>query len=83
VNSGPSAREAIRASYDFALNLVGHDKDSGNIWADYIQFLQSGEVMQVNNNRFHVLIVILSIRLRRHGRNRKKWTLSVKHIAAP
>jgi len=30
-------------SFEFALNHVGQDKDSGQIWSDYIQFLQAGE----------------------------------------
>ena len=44
LNSGPDAREIIRKAYDFALNHVGQDKDSGDIWTAYIQFLRSGEV---------------------------------------
>ncbi|KAG6841341.1 hypothetical protein C0991_012166 [Blastosporella zonata] len=43
VNTGPSTREAVRKSYEFALNHVGQDKDSGEIWKEYIQFLRSGE----------------------------------------
>ncbi|ETW84749.1 hypothetical protein HETIRDRAFT_473483 [Heterobasidion irregulare TC 32-1] len=43
LNSGPDAREIIRKAYDFALNHVGQDKDSGDIWTAYIQFLRSGE----------------------------------------
>lgn len=41
VNADPSLREPIRMSYEFALNHIGQDKDSGDIWADYIQFLNS------------------------------------------
>lgn len=47
VNSGPTTRDTVRKSYDFALSHVGQDKDSGDIWMDYIQFLKSGEVIQV------------------------------------
>ncbi|KDR71055.1 hypothetical protein GALMADRAFT_254221 [Galerina marginata CBS 339.88] len=43
LNSGPSQRDPIRMSYEFALNHVGQDKDSGQLWNDYIQFLQAGE----------------------------------------
>ncbi|RDB20367.1 mRNA 3'-end-processing protein RNA14 [Hypsizygus marmoreus] len=43
VNTGPSTRDTVRKSYEFALNHVGQDKDSGEIWRDYIQFLRSGE----------------------------------------
>ena len=34
----------VRKSYEFALNHVGQDKESGDIWNDYIQFLKAGEV---------------------------------------
>lgn len=44
LNTAPAQRETVRMSYEFALNHVGQDKDSGAIWNDYIQFLQSGEV---------------------------------------
>ncbi|KAG5637435.1 hypothetical protein H0H81_004594 [Sphagnurus paluster] len=43
VNTGPTTRDTVRKSYEFALNHVGQDKDSGEIWRDYIQFLRSGE----------------------------------------
>ncbi|KAH9950118.1 Suf-domain-containing protein [Amylocystis lapponica] len=43
LNTGPNAREVIRKSYEFALNHVGQDKDSTEIWTDYIQFLKAGE----------------------------------------
>ncbi|PCH41737.1 hypothetical protein WOLCODRAFT_69750 [Wolfiporia cocos MD-104 SS10] len=43
VNTGPNAREIIRKSYEFALSHVGQDKDSTEIWTDYISFLKSGE----------------------------------------
>lgn len=42
-NSGPSTRDIVRKSYEFALNHVGQDKDAGEIWNDYIQFLKAGE----------------------------------------
>ncbi|KZT74626.1 Suf-domain-containing protein [Daedalea quercina L-15889] len=43
VNTGPNSRETIRTAYEFALNHVGQDKDSGDMWNDYIQFLKAGE----------------------------------------
>ena len=36
------ARRVISSAYDLALQYVGVDKDSGNIWADYLDFLRSG-----------------------------------------
>ncbi|KAJ3774932.1 Suf-domain-containing protein [Lentinula raphanica] len=45
INTGTDAqsRETIRKSYEFAINSIGSDKDSGDIWSDYIAFLNSGE----------------------------------------
>ncbi|KAG5340689.1 hypothetical protein C0989_000732 [Termitomyces sp. Mn162] len=43
VNATPSTRDAVHKSYEFAVKHIGHDKDSGDIWRDYIQFLRSGE----------------------------------------
>ena len=43
--AGPSTRETVRKSYEFAVSHVGQDKDSGDIWMDYIQFLKAGEVI--------------------------------------
>ncbi|TFK28593.1 mRNA 3'-end-processing protein RNA14 [Coprinopsis marcescibilis] len=42
-NSGANTRDIVRKSYEFALNHVGQDKDSGEIWNDYIQFIKAGE----------------------------------------
>ncbi|OAT07053.1 mRNA 3'-end-processing protein rna14 [Blastomyces gilchristii SLH14081] len=36
------ARGIISSAYDFALQNIGVDKDSANIWVDYIQFIRSG-----------------------------------------
>ncbi|KAN0098123.1 Suppressor of forked protein (Suf) domain containing protein [Tylopilus felleus] len=43
VNTSPASREAVSRAYEFALNRIGQDKDSGEIWSDYIQFLKAGE----------------------------------------
>ncbi|EDR13145.1 uncharacterized protein LACBIDRAFT_245406 [Laccaria bicolor S238N-H82] len=43
LNVSPSTRDIVRKSYEFALNHVGQDKESGDIWNDYIQFLKAGE----------------------------------------
>ncbi|KAJ2925795.1 hypothetical protein H1R20_g11295, partial [Candolleomyces eurysporus] len=42
-NTGSSTRDIVRKSYEFALNHVGQDKDAGEIWNDYIQFLKAGD----------------------------------------
>jgi cleavage stimulation factor subunit 3 len=44
INTTPQQQDNIRISYEFALNHIGQDKDSGQIWNDYIQFLKNGEV---------------------------------------
>ncbi|TPX18237.1 uncharacterized protein E0L32_002746 [Thyridium curvatum] len=36
------ARLTVTRSYEFVLDNVGMDKDSGRIWQDYIQFIRSG-----------------------------------------
>ena len=36
------ARRTISSAYDFALKNIGIDKDSGSVWVDHIQFIQSG-----------------------------------------
>ncbi|KXN88352.1 mRNA 3'-end-processing protein RNA14 [Leucoagaricus sp. SymC.cos] len=41
--SGPQTRDIVRKSYEFALNHVGQDKESGEIWSDFIQFLKSAD----------------------------------------
>ena len=37
-------RATIASAYEFALQNVGVDKESGQLWADYIEFVKSGEV---------------------------------------
>ncbi|KAF9898213.1 mRNA 3'-end-processing protein rna14, partial [Lobosporangium transversale] len=44
INTGPESRDIITKAYDFVLQHVGLDRDSGPIWADYIFFLKSGLV---------------------------------------
>ncbi|VDB95403.1 unnamed protein product [Peniophora sp. CBMAI 1063] len=43
INSSPQARENVRKAFEFALNHIGHDKEAGDIWVDYIRFIQQGE----------------------------------------
>lgn len=38
---GDNARSVITDAYEFALNHIGIDRDSGPIWADYIDFINS------------------------------------------
>ncbi|KAJ1324230.1 cleavage stimulation factor subunit 3 [Microdochium nivale] len=36
------ARQVVSTSYEFVLKHIGQDRDAGQIWSDYIQFLKSG-----------------------------------------
>ncbi|KAI9929067.1 mRNA 3'-end-processing protein rna14 [Aspergillus wentii] len=36
------SRRIISSAYDLAFHYVGMDKDSGSIWADYVEFIRSG-----------------------------------------
>ncbi|KZP00685.1 Suf-domain-containing protein [Calocera viscosa TUFC12733] len=40
VNPGEQGRETVRKAYEFALGYIGLDKDAGEIWRDYLQFLK-------------------------------------------
>lgn len=44
INTGPESKDIITKSYDFVLQHVGLDRDSGPIWSDYLFFLKSGQV---------------------------------------
>ena len=44
LNTSPASREAASKAYEFALNHIGQDDDSREIWSDYIQFVKAGEV---------------------------------------
>jgi len=35
-------RQTVSQAYEFVLNYVGHDKDSGRVWQDYISFIKAG-----------------------------------------
>ncbi|KAG0325222.1 mRNA 3'-end-processing protein rna14 [Dissophora globulifera] len=43
INTGPEAKDIITKAYDFVLQHVGLDRDSGAIWGDYLFFLKSGQ----------------------------------------
>ncbi|KAI1353622.1 hypothetical protein F5Y01DRAFT_275728 [Xylaria sp. FL0043] len=36
------ARQTVTNTYEFVLNGIGHDKDAGQIWQDYISFIKNG-----------------------------------------
>jgi cleavage stimulation factor subunit 3 len=37
-----TARQTITRSYEFVIDNIGVDRDSGPIWQDYIQFIKNG-----------------------------------------
>ncbi|KAJ3047615.1 mRNA 3'-end-processing protein rna14, partial [Rhizophlyctis rosea] len=37
------ARQVIKTTFEYVLQHIGNDKDSGYIWGDYIFFIKSGE----------------------------------------
>ncbi|KAK3941999.1 hypothetical protein QBC46DRAFT_428204 [Diplogelasinospora grovesii] len=41
-DSTGQARQIVARSYEFVIDNIGLDKDSGKIWADYIQFIKFG-----------------------------------------
>lgn len=41
-DSTGNARQTVAQAYEFVISNIGLDKDSGKIWADYIQFLKFG-----------------------------------------
>ncbi len=40
-DAGSEARTVVSRAYEFVLDHVGMDKDSGRIWQDYVQFIRS------------------------------------------
>lgn len=53
MNTGPNTRDTVRKAYEFALNHIGQDKESTEIWTDYIQFLKAAEVRIRYNMTYH------------------------------
>ncbi|KAI9724961.1 MAG: hypothetical protein M1812_000237 [Candelaria pacifica] len=45
-----TARQIISQAYDFVLQNIGSDKDSGSIWQDYVQFIRTGPGMIGGSN---------------------------------
>lgn len=44
LNNDPDgrARKVVTQAYEFVIDTIGVDKDSAQIWQDYIQFIRSG-----------------------------------------
>ncbi|KIM53194.1 hypothetical protein SCLCIDRAFT_32058 [Scleroderma citrinum Foug A] len=43
MKTSPSNRKVVSWAYEFALNHIGQDKDNGEIWCNYIQFIKAGK----------------------------------------
>ena len=41
-DAGSEARTVVSRAYEFVLDNIGVDRDSGRIWQDYVQFIRSG-----------------------------------------
>ncbi|EPE02357.1 mrna 3 -end-processing protein rna-14 [Ophiostoma piceae UAMH 11346] len=41
-DAGSEARAVVNRAYEFVLEKIGVDKDSGRVWQDYVQFIRSG-----------------------------------------
>ncbi|KAJ7717418.1 hypothetical protein DFH07DRAFT_762011 [Mycena maculata] len=48
--TGPESHETIRNAFNFALDHIGQDRDSGSIWAEYISFLNSTKASSTWDN---------------------------------
>jgi hypothetical protein len=46
-NNAHDRRDDVRKAFEYALRHIGQDKDAGEIWAQYIQFLRAAEVCAV------------------------------------
>ncbi|KAG1725914.1 hypothetical protein EDB19DRAFT_1914849 [Suillus lakei] len=49
-NTSPTRREAASKAYGFSLSHISQDKDSGDIWSDYIRFLRLERPPQGTSN---------------------------------
>jgi hypothetical protein len=69
-------RVVIEKAYDYVLNNVGIDKDSGPIWSDYIFFLKNAEVIlcsEIRNENLIYQCCVAFIRLLIRGKNKERW----------
>jgi cleavage stimulation factor subunit 3 len=71
LTGGEQARTTISQAYEFVLSIVGIDKDSGRIWADYLDFVKSSQVYKpINSN---IISHNLLYRRTRNGRSSRRW----------
>lgn len=41
INNRPENRATLLRAYEYALTHVGHDKDSGSLWTEYMRFIKN------------------------------------------
>src|SRR2546423_5572354 len=49
LTGGEQARTTISQAYEFVISVIGIDKDSGSIRADYLDFVKSSQVLLANH----------------------------------
>src|ERR1700748_1192904 len=55
VNTGhANYQETMRRSYEFALEQCGHDKDSGIMWTEFIEFIKSWDTADANASAMRI-----------------------------
>ena len=80
LTGGEQARTTISQAYEFVVSVVGIDRDSGAIWADYLDFVKSSQVYIIS---FRILRATHLNRPMRNGRNNRKWIKRGKFIKEP
>jgi cleavage stimulation factor subunit 3 len=70
LTEGERARTTISQAYEFVVSFVGIDKDSGNIWADYLDFVKSSQVYII---KFCIILVTHICRRTQNGRKGRRW----------
>ena len=77
LTGGEQARTTISQAYEFVISVVGIDKDSGDIWADYLNFVKSSQVLPLP----HLFAMNMTyIRPTQNGRNNRKWIKRERYI---
>jgi hypothetical protein len=79
---GELARTTIIQAYEFVISTIGLDKDSGGIWADYLDFVKSSQVLMNHFDFSLSLCTMLTGRRMRSGWNSKRWIRRGRSIIA-
>jgi hypothetical protein len=82
-HNDPASRETVQKAYELALNHIAQDKDSGDIWNDYIQFLKAADVRDLSSTLLSDDANGLVRSAAALGKSDRTWTLSAKLIIEP